>query len=76
MYGAAILYNWMLAEEVPMKEKATEYKEMFADWAREMVVADARIRRWNLPRLWEIHYCFASHYTPITRKSQQFHVSY
>jgi hypothetical protein len=54
MYGAAILYNWMLAEAVPMKEKAAEYEEMFADWAREMVVAGARIRRWNLPRLWDI----------------------
>ena len=54
MYGAAILYNWMLAEAVPMKEKASEYEEMFADWAKEMVVAGARIRRWNLPRLWEI----------------------
>ena len=54
MYGAAILYNWMLAEAVPMKEKATEYEEMFEDWAKEMMVAGPRIRHWNFRRLWEI----------------------
>jgi hypothetical protein len=54
MHGAAILYNWMLAEAVPIKEKVSEYEDMFAAWAKEMVVAGARVRQWNLRRLWEI----------------------
>ena len=54
MYGAAILYNWMLAEAVPMKEKVAEYEDMFAVWAKEMLVAGSRLRHWDLRRLWEI----------------------
>ena len=54
MHGAAILYNWMLAEAVPMKEKVSEYEDMFAAWAKEIVIAGARVRHWNLRRLWEI----------------------
>jgi hypothetical protein len=54
MNGAAILYNWMLAEVFPMKEKALEYKVMFDTWAKEMGAARTRIRDWNLQRFWQI----------------------
>jgi uncharacterized protein DUF6361 len=54
MYGAAILYNWMLAEAFPLKEKVAEYKTMFAEWTNEMTAAKARIRKWDLMRFWTI----------------------
>lgn len=54
MHGAAILYNWMLADALLRKEKSPEYEGMFAAWAKEMVVAGARVRDWNLQRLWAI----------------------
>lgn len=54
MFGAAILYNWMLAEAFPIKEKAVEYAAMFAAWAKEMAAARTRVQDWNLPRFWQI----------------------
>jgi hypothetical protein len=54
MHGAAILYNWMLAEAFPLKEKAAEYRTMFVDWTKEMTAAKPRIRDWNLARFWDL----------------------
>src|ERR1022692_3085703 len=34
MHGAAILYNWMLAEAVPIKEKVSEYEDMRSEERR------------------------------------------
>lgn len=54
MHGAAIVYNWMLAEEFPLKEKVSEYEKMFADWATDMVAAGPRIQKWNFQQLWGV----------------------
>jgi Family of unknown function (DUF6361) len=54
MHGAAILYNWMLAEAVPLKERVAEYEQMFADWANEVLAPGVGLREWNFQRLWEI----------------------
>lgn len=54
MHGAAILYNWMLAEAVPWDDKVREYEQLFQEWADEMAASKSRIRDWKLQRLWEI----------------------
>ena len=54
MHGAAILYNWMLAEIFPLKEKAAEYEATFAEWAKEMEAAKPRVQNWDLGRFWQI----------------------
>lgn len=54
MHGAAILYNWMLAETVPSPATAAEYDQRFALWAGEMEAARARLSDWDLGELWQI----------------------
>jgi hypothetical protein len=54
MHGAAILYNWMLAEAVPLKDRVAEYESMFSDWTQEMATARARVRDWSLTRFWQL----------------------
>jgi Family of unknown function (DUF6361) len=54
MHGAAILYNWMLAEVFPLKEKVAQYETMFAEWTKEMAAARFRIQAWNVDRFWTI----------------------
>jgi hypothetical protein len=69
MHGASILYNWMLADAFPLKEKAAEYSAMFADWTKEMGAVKPRIRDWNLARFWTI----AKHPNhSVTPKAQRF----
>ena len=69
MHGASILYNWMLADVFPLKERSAEYSAMFADWTREMATARPRIQKWDLSRFWVI----AKHPNhSITPKAQRF----
>lgn len=51
MYGAAILYNLMLAEAVLAEELAAEHRAGFAAWAPALEVS--RVAAWDLADLWD-----------------------
>lgn len=56
MLGAAILYNLLLAEELPEGEKRDEWlsgrREDFASWASSL--DEAAMQTWPLQRLWQL----------------------
>lgn len=51
-HGAALLYNLMLAELVDDAVRAEEYRGRMHAWAEGLDLL--RLRRWSLPRLWEL----------------------
>ncbi len=54
MHGAAILYNWMLAEAVPDDQRASDYESMFDKWMDGIRALRTSVRDWNLHRFWEV----------------------
>jgi len=52
IYGSAILYNLMLAEEPKDEEKIETLSASFATWASELNTA--AIEQWGLERFWQL----------------------
>jgi hypothetical protein len=66
MFGAAILYNLMLAELVKKEELEEEYRVALADWAAH--IDHSRLAHWNLDELWACAAHPAHQVTGLTRQ--------
>jgi hypothetical protein len=64
MHGAALLYNLALVELAQRTELVEEHRVSLRTWARELDRAD--LRRWSLPRLWELTQDQGRTLTPAT----------
>lgn len=52
MHGAALSYNFQLAQRKLLDERKDEYQARFEKWAAELRIAD--LRDWSLDRLWKL----------------------
>jgi hypothetical protein len=55
MYGASILYNLIVAEQIPGgAERADGYRRQLDEWHTEIDARMAALRDWNLSDLWQL----------------------
>ncbi len=54
IHGAALLYNFLLAEKQAAKELVDDYKERLAEWAALLKERQATLAGWDRQRFWEI----------------------
>ena len=52
MYGAVLIYNFLLAEEVKMQKRKNKFSNDFQIWFNKLQVKD--IENWDLNTLWKI----------------------
>lgn len=52
MHGAALLYNLMLAEALPMEEKVDEYRARLMSWAAVIREDRVSLRAWDRGAFW------------------------
>jgi hypothetical protein len=53
-HGAALLYNLMLAELVPIPESVERYRQDLRDWRALVAGRGADLRRWDREEFWRI----------------------
>lgn len=55
MYGASILYNLIIAEQIPGgTERAEEYRQLLGEWHAEIDARMATLRDWSLTDMWHL----------------------
>ena len=54
IYGAAILYNIMLAEATKWSEGIERYREFFSEWSETIQRRGGALTRWNLDEFWSL----------------------
>ena len=54
IYGAALLYNLMLAEKSAAKESQKEYEEELQQWAAGLLARENEFAQWNRKQFWSV----------------------
>lgn len=54
IHGAALLYNFMLAEKSEKRDLLKEYQGALARWAESLLVRESEFTRWDQKQFWEI----------------------
>jgi hypothetical protein len=67
MRGAALLYNLMLAREVPERGLEDEYEERFTGWSDELLADTAGFGGWNRDEFWSMVLDINPRITPTAR---------
>lgn len=67
IHGAALLYNLLLAEQIPNQDWADLYRGALDEWAALMKDRMGAITKWNKERFWEIVYHVNSRVPRFTR---------
>jgi hypothetical protein len=54
MYGAALLYNLMLAELCAYEALVSEYRDLLGEWRAELMTRAAHLRNWDRSAFWSL----------------------
>ena len=51
--GAALLYNFMLAQELGNNEREAEFSRSLSEWSEDMAACESELAGWDRIRMWE-----------------------
>ena len=68
MFGSALVYNLMLAEEVKSEEWEADYREALENWERDVKAHILDYQRWDRQRFWAIAFSVNPRIPPATRR--------
>ena len=68
MFGAAILYNLIVAEQIPGGgDRVERYRQLMSVWQTEIDARMAHLRKWNLTDMWQLMAQAGARVHPLAR---------